>query len=308
MPSIASLGYVGYAKFGLINYPVRVTSADLKLTQGITKPDIIDGKTDKTVYQLGPKEIGGGLAFPAVHEASSGVVSTIWNLALARSADGRLQYDDINVRYANGTAFKYKKCIINTVGISVTQSDVFNMTLDVIGTERDVGDNSEPSYAFRNTRIVTWNDIEFNISSSAFNVVGSETRSFSLNVNNNAERYYTFNGKLTPQDVAPKKRDIDGSLVVMGRNIGLSEWALSNQYRCHEDSIIHFGYRLGASVSASGCAGAWIIEIPGAVFQIEELALTNDLFETTINFLVLPGINWVNGSEGNDTTFVTESV
>ena len=306
MPSIASLGYVGYAKFGLIPYPVRVTSADLKLTQAITKPDIIDGKTDKTVYQLGPREVGGGLAFPAVHEDSSGVVSKLWELALQRDVDGRLQKDDINIKYAQGTAFEYSDCIINTFGISVTQSDVFNISLDVMGIDRNIGTNAEPSYTFRNTRIVTWNDVEFSISSSAFNVVGSETRSFTLNVNNNAERYYTFNGKLSPQDVAPRKRDIDGSLVIMGRNIGISDWALSNQNRCHEDSVIHFGYRLAGLSSSTGCAGAWIIELPGAVFQIEELALTNDLFETTINFLVLPGITY--GVQDKSTDFVVESV
>lgn len=306
MPSIASLGYVGYAKFGLIPYPVRVTSADLKLTQVVTKPDIIDGKTDKTVYQLGPKEIGGGLSFPAVHEDSSGVVSTLWNLALQRDADGRLQKDDVNIRYANGTAFEYSNCIVNSFECSVTQQDVFNITIDVIGTDRLIGSNSEPSYTFRNTRVVTWNDIEFYINSTSFNVVGSETRSFTLTVNNNAERYYTFNGKLVPQDIAPRKRDIDGSIVIMGRNIGLSEWALSNQNRCHEDSVIHFGYKLSGLSRSTGCAGAWILELPGAVFQIEELTLTNDLFETTINYSILPGIAY--GSQGSSTNFVTESI
>ena len=302
MPSIASLGYVGYAKFALIPYPVRVTSADLKLTQTITKPDIIDGKTDKTVYQLGPKEIGGGLAFPAVHEDSSGVVAKIWDLALQRDADGRLQKDDINIRYANGVAFEYKNCIINTMELSVAQSDVFNISIDVVGTSRLAGSTAEPSYTFRNTRIVTWNDIDFSIASSSFNIVGSETRNFTLTINNNAERYYTFNGLLTPQDIAPRKRDIDGTMTIMGRNIGLADWALSNQTRCHEDSIIHFGYTLSGLSSATGCAGSWLLELPGAVFEIEELALTNDLFETTINYHILPGITY--GSDGRDTNFV----
>ncbi|MFA5598989.1 MAG: phage tail tube protein [Phenylobacterium sp.] len=305
MPSIANLGYVGYAKFGKINSPVRVTSADLHLAQSVTKPDIIDGKTDKTVYILGPKIIEGGLSFPAVHDQATGVISSIWNMAVQRDADGRISNDDINVKYATGVSYKYTDCIINTLEMSVTQQATLDVTLNVMGKDRITGDTTEPSYSYRNTRAITWNDIIFGISSSSLNVAGSETRQFSININNDADRYYTFNRLLAPQDLAPRKREITGTMEIMGRNLGLANLALTNQNRCHEDGVIRFGYELGGLTSATGCAGSWVVEIPGCVFEIETLNLTNNLFVTTVNYHALPGITF--GSEGRSTNFVVSS-
>ena len=71
----------------------------------------------------------------------------------------------------------------------------------------------------------------------------------------------------------------------MGRNSNLGELARTNESRCTEITQIHFGYNL----QSNKCAANWYVILPGVVFEIEELALTNDLFETTMNWHALTG-------------------
>ena len=101
-------------------------------------------------------------------------------------------------------------------------------------------------------------------------------------------RFYTLNGLLTPQDVAPTKRDITGTLEIMGRHPQLGQTALTNDQRCHEDNNITFGYTIATEV----CRADWRIKLPGIVFRIEEMSLTNELFVTTVNWISLPGVTY----------------
>ena len=66
----AYMGYVGFVNIG--GYIVRATSADISLKQDITKPDVVDGRIDRTVYRLGPQEVGGTVAFPAIYGSDVG--------------------------------------------------------------------------------------------------------------------------------------------------------------------------------------------------------------------------------------------
>jgi hypothetical protein len=300
MPNIASLGFVGYVQFlgvTAVNNMVRATSADLKVTQNIDAPNVVDGKVDRTVYQLGPKEVGGTIAFPANHEDGSSITEGLWKLAVERLANsGRLQtLTAVNIRYTNGTIFKYTDCIVDTFEFSVAQSDVVNISVGLIGKYRTGGDDLTPVYGLRNTRVVTWNDAVVQLSGGV-TVSGDEVRTFSANINNNSQRYYTLNGLLFVADIAPTKRDISGNLVIMGRNLSLGSRAESNEQRCTETSVLKFGYQLGKGSTSSGCTGDFLVQFPGVVFSIEEMAITNELFETTVNYKVLPGIAYGGGS------------
>lgn len=55
----ANMGWVGFVKLNIPSLNarniLRATSADINLSQDITMPDVIDGRIDRTVYQLGPK-------------------------------------------------------------------------------------------------------------------------------------------------------------------------------------------------------------------------------------------------------------
>jgi len=309
MPQNAQLGYVGHVSFD--NTKIRATTADIRVTQTVDKPDVVDGKVDKTVYQLGPKEVGGTVGFPGIHEDGTGVIRTLWDYTLQRASNGQmLHYSNIDVKYANGVGYRYPNCMLDSFEWNVTHEDIVNITINVIGTTRtDIGSFTEPSYNFRNSRIVTWNDAVVELYSVASggnpSVESSEVRSFTATVANNGARYFTLNGSMfpNPQAIAPTKRDIDGSIVIMGRSPFLKDQAFTNQDRCNEKSAVRFGYTI--TDAAGECPGSFTVRIPGVVFEIEELSLSNDLFETTVNWHALPGITY--GDSGLDTTFVEGS-
>lgn len=310
----ASMGFVGSVTFANIalvspapafngNVTVRATSADIKAAQEITMPNVIDGRLDRSVYQLGARTVQGNVAFPLVHEGS-GVASgrncgttvnhgsLFWALASQRDQFGRLQYDSmqVRIRYTDDTAFIYPNCLINSITMSVQQEGTVDMSMDVIGganssdsvreNASDIG--SDLDY-LSPARIVTWNDFVIRLfGDDGVNVPGDYIRNFEVTLNNNAERFYTLNNRLAPQDIAGKKREISGRLTLMGRHPNLSEMAYNNQHRFTSESKLAFGYRLGA-----GGTPVFSTVLNGCLFQIEEIAITNDLVETVVPFFAM---------------------
>jgi len=348
--NFASLGYVGWVRFagmpaGQTSW-VRAFSADIKATQTSDRPDVVDGKTDKTVYQLKPIEVGGGVSFPAIHELTAGAsdppAKLMWKLALQRNAEldggglvnpegGDLGQFNTEVKYTSGVGFKYVGCIVNSYEFSIAKEENLTINLDIFGINRTTLDQSviiqSPPYALRNTRVVGWNDVRVlaRHPSGNYEVSSGQFRNFSAKVSNNTNRYYTLNGRLFPAAVLPTKRDINGSFTLMGRNSSLANYVYSatgntplgvtinngNQLRCTEPGEIWFGYSL-ASYAAQGqydsnCSGQFFVKLPGCLFEIEELKITNDLFETTVNWHSLPGIEYMPNNEGRNTTFIWDS-
>jgi len=292
----AFMGYVGFVRFGPSDTDlVRATSADIRLSQEIIKPDLIDSRFDRTTYQLGPKIVEGSAEFPAIFDSggtgsSNDVAEKLYRLACQRDASGKIGSTEIAVKYTSQSAsFRFPGCIVNNWRFAVAQSDVINIGIDVIGIDRVSTDLTEPGDdEFKTTRIVTWNDAVFSIDEAdgTTSVVSSEyIRNFDIEIANDAERFYTLNGKLSPQDIAPRKRDVTGSLTIMGRHPSLSSIAEDNENRCTEDRTMVFGY----NISAPSCGTGFKVRLKDLVFEIEEMSLTNDLFETTVNYTSFPG-------------------
>lgn len=292
----AYMGYVGFVNID--GNTVRATSADIKLTQEVTKPDVVDGHIDRTVYQLGPQEVGGSIAFPALYDTSSGAttVDNLWRLVIQRVGGGTLTPFPVDIKYAqsggtsNQSDFSYDNCVVNTMQFSVTQSDVMNITCDIIGMTRSPNTAGIVSN-LGNSRIVTWADARFVINQGTTSlgmpsneIPGQHVRSFEVNINNNVERFYTLNGALFAQAIAPAKRDVTGNVVFLGRLPGLGELAENNEDRESEDTTIDFGFETTSTTSTT----SFIKTLPNVVFQIEEMAITNNLFETTVMWHSLP--------------------
>lgn len=304
----AKMGYVGSVTFlGTTggNIRVRATSADVRASQEITYPDVVDGKIDRTLYQLGPRIVEGNVSFPLVHEGGSillpqgkscnqttgkAIGATFWEMGVVRDPFGRLINEfDTQIRYTDDTGYVFPSCIVNTLTMSVTQSDVVNVSMDLIGgasgddnVRRDLGQNEVNPNILSPARVVTWNDFLLRIfgeSGELEAVRGDYVRNFEVTVNNNAERFFTLNNRLAPQDITAKKREVSGSIVLMGRVPGLSELAYNNQQRFTSTSSIHFGYSLGG-----GGAVAFATALHGVIFEMEEIAITNELVETTVNY------------------------
>ena len=307
----ASMGFVGSVTFANIalvspapsyngNVTVRATTADIKAAQEVTTPNVVDGRLDKTLYQLGPRTVEGSVAFPLVHEGSAvnsgrSCGTTVnhgqlfWALASQRDQFGRLQYGSmqVRIRYTDDTAFIYPNCLINQLTMTVVHEGTVDMNMSVIGganssdnvreNAADIGENLD---YLSPARVVTWNDFAIKIWGDESVVVsGDYIRQFEVTLNNNAQRFYTLNSRLAPQDIAAGKREITGRVVLMGRHPNLSELAYNNQRRFSSNSKIGFGYRLGAAGSP-----VFATVLNGVIFQIEEIAITNELVETTVPF------------------------
>lgn len=326
----ANMGFVGWVKFQMGANPgfIRATSCDLRVNQTIDPSEVVDGTIDRTVYKLGPKEIGGSVAFPAVLDQGPGgsgsAMANLWNVALTREGGGGAADNQGGfavdpgafttiVKYSNGTAFNYTGCIVDSYEWSVTQSDVVNVKVNLIGLDRtdnsavtnsQVAGNSSyptsnPNPKFSNTRIITWNDVSIN----AGGVASEFVRSFTCTVANNVKRYYSMNGLLSPSLVTPTKRDITGNVSIIGRSSLISgeTGADGNSTRCSANQTIGFSVLRIPRVGTE-CSPVWAIEFPQmCIFEYEEISLTNELFETKVNYKVFPGEAFTGG---NSETFV----
>ncbi len=346
----ANMGWVGFVilkseKLNADNI-LRVTTADVNLSQDITMPDVIDGRIDRTVYQLGPKVVEGTLTMPVIadtdpetigtvgcptatelsdpNSVSGSLLNNIWCWATARGNQGRLLFDDttLDIRYANHAAFTFDGAVVNTLGLSVAQQDAVSFDINVIGRTRTASNDPAGIVSGTGTplisrflspaRVLTWNDVTINGVGSCeragddlfFSV---QVREFNLEINNNADRFYSFNGSLFPIDVNVGKREITGSLVLMGLQDRLRVLAEDNAEQFTSKHEIRFAFYIGNSTEVPGIQGVeftrrdWVAadgtaapanaifakRLTGIVFRIEEMSMTNDLFETTVNFLAL---------------------
>lgn len=336
----ANIGWVGFVKLILpkLNLAqggnlLRVTSADLNLKQDIQMPDVIDGRIDKTVYQLGPKIIEGSLSMPVVADlpaASIGdgcpnvtdlttagqLLDNLWCWATARGQQGRLIHNDANIviRYANHAAFNFDRAIVNTFGLSVTQGEMVNLDINVLGRSRRPlnnpsfqGDDEAKINDFLSpARVLTWNDVTVTGIGGCGNINtlwrSNQVRAFTMEINNNADRFYTLNGSLFPMDVNVGQREITGQLTLMGFQHRLRDLAETNSERFTEKNEVRLAMYIGEDQFDSG-SGAFLDRdwtgaspsgnpifqkrLTGAVFNIEEVSMTNELLETTVNYYAL---------------------
>jgi len=327
----AYMGFVGFVRLvntgGIIgnadgaanvthgNYLIRANSADINLSQSIEKPDVVDSRFDRSVYQLGPKLVDGSVSFPVVYEVPTGedksLFEILYRYAATRKNDGSLSSFDLEVKYAasntlpfNDAEFVYRTCIVNSWQFSVAQSDVITCTFDILGINREpagnldaptrsgdscTGSSTTSTDAIGLTRIVTWNDARVELSGGRLvgSIGGEFVRSFEANIANDAERYYTLNTKLFAQSIAPRKRDVSGNMTIIGRHPDLSSVAVSNQDNCSESTNVKFGYATPGT--GEGCSeSTFNTTLPNCIFEIETMGLTNDIFESTINWHSIP--------------------
>lgn len=323
------IGYVGFVRFvtgdSSLNLVVRANSADVALSQEISTEDVVDSRWDRTLYRVGPKIVGGNVTFPGIYTVGSitpttDIMKKIYTRAVRRNhvADNDQPFilwaSDIDIKYTNGDFFTYKKCIIDSWQFSVEQQGNVGITLGIIGSNRE----REPSFdggraafldetAVPQTRIITWNDayLRLGIDSSGD---GNLTyfpddwddqseyriRSYEVNVANNADRFYAI-GKLEPSYIYPQKREVNGSISILGRHALLGETAYDNYTYCRSQSTLEFGYEIE---QAEGCGGPFKVTLPNVVWQIESMSLSNDIFETTVEWMSLPAGGQIDSGSG----------
>ena len=332
----ASMGYVGFVKLRIpslnANNLLRVNSCTISAKQSLERGSQIDGRIDGTTYSLGPFLVDGDISMPLVADVdptaigngcpttneltvAGGILQNIWCWATARGPQGRLIYNDaiLDVRYANDAAFRYDSAIVNTYSISVEQQGIVQANLNIFARARQPAQDIFGSVLNGPTivdylspaRILQWSDITINGVGGCSNPLdlffSQQVRRFSLEINNNAERYFSLNGSLFPTDLNVKKREITGSLTLMGLNDRMRLLAQTNLNRFTEKNELRISAFIGSSTfdigSGSYQSRDWLSSttIPpvgsifakrlvAVVFQIEELAMTTDILESTINY------------------------
>lgn len=331
----ANMGWVGFARLIIPELTsaqgniLRVNSADINLAQEITMPDVIDGRIDRTVYQLGPKIVEGTIAMPVVADIETGgcptkqdlrdqagltgqILDNIWCWATARNSQGRMLYADasFDIRYANHAAFKFDNCVVNTLGMSIAHGDAVTFDINVIGRGRQPftdppNQEPRPSDFLSPARVLTWNDVSVTALQGCGDNEGlffsNQVREFSFEINNNADRYYTLQGSLFPADINVQKREISGSVTLLGMADRLRILSQTNQDRFTEKNEIRLAIYIGEETFQGGtfisrdwtgsdqapALSIFAKRFLGVVFQIEEIALSNDVLESTITWHAL---------------------
>jgi len=259
---------------------------------------------------------------PGVADLQSGVagslLNNLWCWSTARGSQGRLLYDDaeIDIRYANHAGFKFDTAVVNTLTMKVAQSEAVTFDINVYGRGRktlpDPQSGSGPSNPqierfLAPARVLTWNDVTINGVGGCSNpedlFFSNQVRTFDMEIANHADRFYSLNGSLFPIDINVSKREITGSMTLLGLQDRLRELSETNQDRFTEKNEIRIAFYIGddafngtnfeqrdwlGSQGTSAPSNAIFAKrLTSVVFQIEELKLTNDVFESTVNWKAL---------------------
>lgn len=315
----AYLGFTGVAQFrfpsdsatsggtSVTTRQVRALSADLNLRQDIERP--ANGKSpdwpyagryyDKQIFQVKPEIIEGSISYVAVASKQTDPTARLWNRAVQRNIYERLSPLSVRLKYSNTNSdFIYDGCYISSLNWSARAEEGIQISATLYGSDRS------PSRVTRlespNLRALTWNNVVVKLSGQFGTVSGSYIREFSVSVENNLKRFFTTGSRvLKVRDITAGRRDITGTIKIMGRHEKLAEHARNNPWRCQEDAEIRFGQQYvcedvfgdttsiggGKSVSVSG---SFLPKLPNVGFFVEELSLVNDIFETNVNWFSLP--------------------
>lgn len=275
----ANMGYVGFVQLesallsqalgqGVLGQTLRVTDFGVGLSQDVDKPDVIDGRIDRTVYRLGPKLVEGSMSMPVIvdtferdtcptqedlaglgEDSSAGrLLLMLWCWATTRNPEGRMGYDDVdlNVRYANHAAFKYNRAMVNEFTFRCAQGDMITLDVSVIARAR-AALNAGPEVAASTqglpamtdylspARVLTWNDVSITgitgcegIDPGSVLFFSNVIRSWDLTIANNLDRFYTFTGSLFPVDINAGVRDVTGTIEIMGLSENLRQLTSGN--------------------------------------------------------------------------------
>jgi hypothetical protein len=213
----AAMGFIGSVQ--IENLPiVRATSCSLNAKQAINHPDVIDGGIDWTLYQLGGVEVDGDVAVPVVGDP--GFVSGLLGLLRrnpSSSGDGYFTNSlgsKIVVSYGNALVRVYSGCQPNTMEFRATAGERLDATANFMGTHMDPSGPSSgtPAGIFR---VLSWADLTV---TGASGVVPCDIKAFTLTINNNLARNYTFCAEdgYYPNNISAGKRNVSGNLEFQG--------------------------------------------------------------------------------------------
>jgi hypothetical protein len=272
---------------GTSTFQPRLASCNLKLQQAVNFPNNVTSAFDRMVATFQTEIIEGDIEYNIIApQGGNDPTPHLWDLAANRNYYGRLNPCQAYVKYANNdTIFKYVDCFIDKFSFQVRESGKLKVNANMIGMDRKqifTLNHQEVN----NTRELTWADAVVTLFTSDFQVGGEYIRHFDASVSNNCQRYFTGGNKgLKVRDISPRVRDIEGTIGIMGRHIDLANYSINNPNRYKNVASINFGYETNCGRVDEAI---WTAKIPGVVYMIEELNLSNEIFETIVKWKSAP--------------------
>jgi hypothetical protein len=279
---------------------IRASACNLQLKQDIEAPKQAKSPAfpfsspymDKMVHIVKPEIIEGNIEYPvSLSDAASpeefDPTVDLWNISVDRTYQERLRSFNTYVKYsAPESTFKYKDCFVNSFSISCEQQDIMKINVNLWAKNREKTSFTGRKFPL-NSRVVDWHDIFCNLRGQFGVVEGRWLRSFRINVSNNLQRFYTAGSNLLKaQDITPQLRDISGDIILMGRHTWLAEHARNNAEHCSTDSSIEVGY--SSPCTEIFAANGFELVIPNVLFYVEEIQISNDIFESKVRWMSLP--------------------
>jgi hypothetical protein len=273
------MGYLGLVKIQNIS-PLRVLSSSIAAKQAVQHPDVLDGRVDRTTYQLGPVEVDGDIAVPIVVAAGEGnILNELWPYVTERDVNGELfppEGRQVYVQYSTGIRRTFNGCKPNTFEIRTTAGDRVESTINFMGTTLDEGGGSE-KIVVSPARVLTWDQVSVDISGDQVRGETCQIKEFTCRINNNMSRNYTFcpGVGLFASNISTGKRHVEGT-------IGYQGWALT------EDAAITNPLRQTANASIVVVIGiapaAFTKTFKRVIFEYQAIEMNIGLLTSSVNW------------------------
>lgn len=281
-PTPGRMGYIGSVSvFGTV---IRALSSSLVARQAINHPDVVDNTIDRTLYQLGAVEVDGDVAFPVITGSSTqagNFLDFVWGIAMNRNPDtGELRSPNgqaVVLAYSFGQVRTFQDCRVNSLELRATAGDRVEGTLNFMGTKVVDGGEVPQQTDLSPARVMTWDDVELSPSPDVFDTC--VTREFSITINNNLSRNYTFcpDFDLFASNISTGKRFINGSLGFQGFARTDTERALSNTNRNTSEDTLAFSF------------GGFSRTLRNIIYEFQAIDINVGLITSTVNWYAHAG-------------------
>lgn len=251
-PAPGRMGYIGRVAL----FPerggrvIRAMSSTLAATQSITHPDVVDNRIDRTLYQLGPVEVGGDITLPVVKTSEGNAfLQFIWETATVRDVlTGELvNYGDVVLEYSHQQQRTFHQCRVNTLEMRCTAGDRVEATMNFLGTTADdFLPAGMPGFTdLSPARVLTWDNVTI-VAAGNVTFGSCIVREFAFTISNNLSRNYTFCPQLPhglfASNISTGKRFINGSLGFQGFASSEQAGAEQNPFRFTSTDTLSFDF------------------------------------------------------------------
>jgi len=209
----AMMGFIGQVVVPSLGTQIRATSCSLNAKQTIDHPDVIDGATDWSIFQLRGIEVDGDVAFPVLN--GQAFITGLMAMVARDGSTGQLVQtpQDVTVYYDKVTyGRKFSGCSVNTFEIRATAGERVDATINFWGRNMTnlIGGGGSATGVLR---VLSWADIAIGGAGDACKI-----REFSISVNNSLARNYTFCAEdgFFPNNISAGKRQVNGTLGFLG--------------------------------------------------------------------------------------------